>query len=201
MRKEEDGGEREREGRGKGRRHAFQAPHKKKQSHRLDVGVTSALTISHHAHGAPDPGYTAREYERRKIMAVQVHPIVLRWSWRYVLVYLILLNGRQGVHALALMSNSIGSILCLCYAGYSAFPLSLLFADSYPVPSTRMRLVLELPVLQQPQTEERGRRHLIWTWGLLPALPTPGYRREPATRDPLRGPMSAGRCWVYTHTR
>ncbi len=30
MRKGEDGGEREREGRGKGRRHAFQAPHKKR---------------------------------------------------------------------------------------------------------------------------------------------------------------------------
>jgi hypothetical protein len=30
VRKGEDGGEREREGRGKGRRHAFQAPHKKR---------------------------------------------------------------------------------------------------------------------------------------------------------------------------
>ena len=30
MRKGEDGGERERVGRGKGRRHAFQAPHKKR---------------------------------------------------------------------------------------------------------------------------------------------------------------------------
>ena len=71
----------------------------------LDVGVTAYLTNSGLQHGAYDPGSAARTCERRKILAVDAHPVTMHGSWRYV-PFIMEECGRPGVHALAFLDET-----------------------------------------------------------------------------------------------